>query len=89
MILAPYAGATRRSAGLLSPEYSRWLRSRWIAQYGRKTKVHRWQPHEDGIALDMRGRGKSYGQIAIRVHRTPDAVAARLRYLSQPRLVAR
>lgn len=79
--LAPYAGATRRGPSALTPEYSRWLRARWTASYRTTRPSNRWQPHEDETALEMRSRSKSYGQIAIRLQRTPDAVAARLRLL--------
>lgn len=42
-----------------------------------------WEPTEDDLALTLRANGKTYGQIAIRSRRSPDAVAARLRLLKQ------
>lgn len=48
-----------------------------------------WQPEEDATALQMRERGQKPAEIALTLHRSPDAVAARLRKLSQPRLVER
>lgn len=50
-----------------------------------------WQPEEDATALRMRDGGQKPAEIALALHRTPDAVAARLRHLklSQPRLVER
>lgn len=40
-----------------------------------------WSTTEQETAVRMRARGLSYGQIAFRMDRTPNAVAARLRYL--------
>lgn len=60
--------------------YTRVRRAIWAE---RSTRYTPWSESDDRVALDMRGRGKSYGQIACRVCRTPDAVAARLRYLNE------
>lgn len=42
-----------------------------------------WRPDEDRRALRLRLRGESFRAIASMMERTPDAVAARIRYLGQ------
>lgn len=48
----------------------------------RKLRRGAWTPEEDDIALSLRARGKTTGQIALRLPgRTDGAVSARLSYL--------
>lgn len=54
-------------------------RQRWIDKVGFYGPANRWPPEAVERAFEMRERGKTYGEIAIAVGRTPDAVAARLR----------
>lgn len=63
-------------------EYMRVHRARWSERVGAKCVRDRWSAEDDATALEMRSRRRSYGQIALRVRRTPGAVAARLHYLS-------
>lgn len=43
----------------------------------------RWDSEEDRTAKLLRNKGLSYGMISSHVRRSPDAVAARLRYLRE------
>lgn len=47
----------------------------------RETGSRYWGPSEDQLALKLRAEGKHYSEIAPKVRRSPDAVAARLRYI--------
>lgn len=62
--------------------YQRERRRKWAERVGYDGTRRPWMTSEQRIALDMKARGKSSYQIALRVGRTPDAVAARLRYIS-------
>lgn len=64
-------------------EYMRVWRRRRTEMFGDKSVRDRWSPEADAKALEMRSRGMSYGQIALKVLRTPNAVAARLHYLNK------
>lgn len=57
--------------------YTRWRRAvnRPLATKNGKP----WTMAERAVALEMRQRGKSFGQIGRRLNRTYDAVAAHLR----------
>lgn len=64
-----------------SPERLRAIRAEWRERVG-YAGPRPWADNEQAIAIDMKARGKSCGQIAMRlVGRTPDAVHSRLRYI--------
>lgn len=68
----------RERQQLFRDRYVRPIRDRYAGPCG-----WLWTPGEDAIAADMRARDKSYAQIGMKLHRTPDAVAARLRYIGE------
>lgn len=47
----------------------------------------RWTEEEDRLAIAMFNRGKTSGQTSFCIRRTPDAIAARLRYLGMTRQI--
>lgn len=61
-----------------NPAYLRSRRREWKRRYAEKY-YKPWTTAERRLALEMRARGKTCGQIAVKIQRTPDAVHSHLR----------